>query len=78
VAARSHVVEARCLHQSLALHAWLRRERLPSELRIGVRKSYDELIAHAWIELGGQVVNDGPDRVAEFSPLATPGRARLP
>jgi len=78
VAARSHVVEARCLHQSLALQAWLRRERLPSELRIGVRKNNDELMAHAWIELGGQVVNDMPDRVAEFSPLATPGGARLP
>ena len=71
VAARHHVLEARCLHRSLALHHWLRFEGLPSELRIGVHKAGDELKAHAWIEFAGCVINDRPDAVAVFTPLAT-------
>jgi len=53
----------------LALHQWLREEGLPSELRIGVRKDDGELRAHAWVELGGLVVNDGAGAVAAFTPL---------
>jgi hypothetical protein len=68
-ASRYHVVRARCLHRSLALHRWLRQEGLPCELRIGVRKDGEELQAHAWIELGGHVVNDKPHQVATFAPL---------
>lgn len=70
VASRHHFVRARCLHRSLALHLWLRRDRLPSVLRIGVRKEDGALQAHAWVELHGQVVNDAPAAVATFTPLA--------
>jgi Transglutaminase-like superfamily len=69
-AARHHVVNAHCLHRSLVLHHWLRREGLPSELRIGVRKEGDALKAHAWVELQGEVVNDRRADVARFVPLA--------
>jgi hypothetical protein len=69
-AARHHFVPSRCLHRSLTLHLWLRREGLPSELRIGVRKAGDALQAHAWVELGGRVVNDRAGAVAPFVPLA--------
>lgn len=73
-AARRHVLRARCLHRSLVLHHWLRREGLPSELRIGVLKENEALKAHAWVELDGQVVNDRPGAVAPFTPLARTGR----
>lgn len=73
VASRHHVVRARCLHRSLVLHWWLRREGLPSELRIGVLKERDALKAHAWVDLGGRVVNDTPGAVAPFAPLAPRG-----
>lgn len=69
VAARHHFVRAQCLHLSLALHEWLRREGLPSELVIGVRKDGDALQAHAWVEFGGYVVNDRARAVAPFTPL---------
>lgn len=72
VASRHHIVRARCLQQSLVLHQWLRREGLPSELRIGVRKEGGALRAHAWVELGDQIVNDRLDAVAGFAPLASP------
>jgi hypothetical protein len=70
IAARHHVVRAQCLHRSLVLHRWLRREGLPSELRIGVRKEDGALKAHAWVELGGEVVREGRNAVAAFTPLA--------
>jgi hypothetical protein len=71
MAARHHVVPAHCLHRSLVLHAWLRREGLPSSLRIGVQKANGELRAHAWIELAGQVINDRPAAVAPFGVLSS-------
>jgi hypothetical protein len=66
---RHHVVRSQCLQRSLVLHRWLHRESIPSELRIGVRKDNGELKAHAWVELGGQVVNDRLPAVRAFSPL---------
>jgi hypothetical protein len=77
VAARHHLVNARCLQRSVALHRWLRCESLPSELRIGVRKQGDELKAHAWVELSGCVINDRPEAVAAFTPLANQAYQRL-
>lgn len=68
-AARWRPSAARCLHRSLALHRWLRREGLASELRIGVRREGGRLTGHAWVELAGEVVNDHADRVAAFTRL---------
>lgn len=68
-AARLHLAPARCLHESLTLHRWLRADGLPSEIRIGVRKEDGALQAHAWVELCGQIVNDAPAVVAQFQPL---------
>lgn len=72
-AARFHPVTARCLHRSLALHHWLRSEGFASALQIGVRKDGGELKAHAWVELGGGVVNEPRSAVAAFTPLARSG-----
>jgi hypothetical protein len=72
VAARHYFVRARCLHRSLALQHWLRREGLSSRLRIGVRTEGRVLHAHAWVELGGFTVNDSSAAVAAFTPLARP------
>lgn len=71
VASRHHVIQAHCLHRSLALHQWLRLEHLPSQLRIGVRREGTGISAHAWIELGGEVVNDQAAVVARFAQLST-------
>ncbi len=73
IAARHHVVRARCLHRSLVLHHWLCRDGLPSDLRIGVRKKAGLLQAHAWVELGGRILSDSPLAVATFSRLAPAG-----
>lgn len=75
-ASRHHFVRAQCLHRSLSLHHWLRREGLPSELRIGVRKERGALAAHAWVELGGHIVYDEPAAVAPFTPLGSTPKTR--
>jgi hypothetical protein len=70
-AARYHVIRARCLHQSLALHRWLRWEGEPTQVRIGVRITDGILQAHAWVLLGEEVINDSAAAVAEFRQLST-------
>jgi transglutaminase superfamily protein len=69
IAARHHLVQAHCLHRSLVLHGWLRSEGLPSVLRVGVRTDDGKLSSHAWVELGGVLVNDRREAVALFQPL---------
>lgn len=39
----------------------LRREGVDPELRIGARKESGKFEAHAWVELDGQVLNDGAE-----------------
>jgi hypothetical protein len=71
-AARHTPFSAQCLHRSLALYLWLRRDGIDSLVRVGVRKMDDEFKAHAWVELEGLVVNDDARAVAAFSTLNRP------
>jgi len=41
---------------------------VPAELRIGVR-TQEGFSAHAWVEVGGQPVNDAPDVAERFAPF---------
>jgi len=50
-----------CLERSMTLWWLLRREGVNGELHIGARKEGGRFEAHAWIELGGQVLNDGAE-----------------
>lgn len=60
-----------CLVRALALERLLRRRRLGgTRVRVGVRRREGEFSAHAWLECGGEVVGDAPERVAEFEPLS--------
>ncbi|MGH2492991.1 MAG: lasso peptide biosynthesis B2 protein [Candidatus Limnocylindria bacterium] len=68
-AARHHPARTHCLQRSLVLHWWLRREGVPSELRVGVRKEDDRLQAHAWVELGAYVLNDPSAKISQFAVL---------
>lgn len=68
-AARHHIVQARCLHQSLALHSWLKGDGIPSRLYVGVRKVDGEMQAHAWVTVGDKVLIDEPRLVSTFTPL---------
>lgn len=76
--ARHLVPAADCLPQALAAQAMLRRRGIACTVRIGVaRDVQDELEAHAWVEVAGQVVvGDLPD-LSRLEPL-TRSPARTP
>jgi hypothetical protein len=50
-----------CLERSMTLWCLLRREGVEGELHIGARKEGGQLKAHAWVELCGEVLNDGAE-----------------
>jgi hypothetical protein len=71
-AARHLFLPAMCLPRSIALHQWLRRDGIASELRIGVRKLGSGMAAHAWVEVNGSVVYESTDAASRFTPLQAP------
>ena len=66
-----------CLERSMTLWWMLRREGIEGELHIGARKQCGKFEAHAWVELGGLVLNDDVEvhqHYARFdAPIAATG-----
>jgi hypothetical protein len=50
-----------CLERSMTLWWLLRRNGVDGELHLGARKENGRFEAHAWVELGGQILNDGAE-----------------
>jgi hypothetical protein len=61
-----------CLTRSLVLWWRLRRHGHPAVLRAGVRRAEAGIEAHAWVELGGSVLNDVADVAERFTPFDRP------
>jgi hypothetical protein len=69
--ARLGVFRPNCLVRALALSRLLERENVPGwYLRIGVRERTGRFEAHAWVELGAEVLADSSEHVASFERLA--------
>jgi len=58
-----------CLTQALVAQRLLRQQGYDTELRIGVTKDGEELLAHAWLEREGQVVIGGQSSQGRYVPL---------
>jgi hypothetical protein len=70
LAARHGVFRPNCLVRSLALSRLLEREQVRGwHVRIGVRERTGGLEAHAWVELGAEVLADSAEHVASFARL---------
>ncbi len=67
VAAAARLTGGTCLARSIVLVSLLKRRGIPAELRIGVRKAEGGFEAHAWVEAGGTILNDGPDVAQRFA-----------
>lgn len=71
-----------CLERSMTLWWLLRREGVEGELHIGARKQGARFEAHAWVELSGQVLNDGAEVHQHYTrfdaPIAASGDPRTP
>jgi hypothetical protein len=75
LATRYTPFHATCLHRSLTLWWLLRRQGIPGDLRIGVRRQDGRFEAHAWVEYQSTVLNDTPDvnqRFAAFDEVIAP------
>jgi hypothetical protein len=72
IAARHGVWQPKCLAQSLVLWWFLQRQKMDSDLRIGVQPKGGQLEAHAWVTFRGVVLNDGDDVHLRFAPFAKP------
>jgi Transglutaminase-like superfamily len=62
---------ALCLPRALAAQAMLRRRGIASRLCLGVARDGEELAAHAWVELGHDIIVGGSEaprftRLVEF------------
>lgn len=57
-----------CLTDSLALRRWLARRGHRCDLVVAAR--LEPFAAHCWIEAQGIVLNDAPERIATFVPIA--------
>lgn len=66
---------AGCLPQALATQWLLHRRGDAAVLRVGVARDGDALLAHAWVECGGEVVVGGA-QAAAYQVLARPGRVK--
>ena len=60
-AGRECWVHAKCLERSLTAWWLVRRQHVPAQLRIGVRRDEGDLRAHAWVEVSGVVLNDNAE-----------------
>lgn len=70
-AVRYGPLRPKCLAKSVALHRLLDRSGIPgSRIRIGVRRVADDLVAHAWVTLGGTILGDDPAFVGRFTEIA--------
>jgi hypothetical protein len=58
---------ALCLEQSLSLYLLLRRMGIQADLRFGVQ-AYP-FAAHAWVEHGGEAVNESAELIRHFAAL---------
>ena len=71
VAAVHGLYKASCLRRSLVLCRLLRRRGIDCDLRIGADLSEGELLAHAWVEHAGVVLNDSDDVADRYTALGT-------
>jgi len=70
IAARRGLVRSSCLVRSMTVWWFLRRQKIPCQLHIGVRKQQDRLEAHAWIEHEGRVIDDDADVSRRYAPFS--------
>ena len=72
IAALRGLVRPNCLQHALVLRTLLLRHGFDAAIRFGVRKNDGALEAHAWVELGGRVLDDPPDIGRQYAPFQRP------
>lgn len=69
-AANYGVIRPQCLVRSVALSRLLVNHGIEGALvRVGVRRTAGEFLAHAWVEYAGETLGDADEHVGTFVPL---------
>ena len=69
-AAKYGVFRPACLVRAIALRRLLVTDGIRGAvIRVGVKQSEDGMLAHAWVELDGDVIGDTPEHVGQYAPL---------
>jgi Transglutaminase-like superfamily len=71
-------LRANCLERSLLAYRFLSRAGAEPRLVLGVGRSRDGVVGHAWVTLDGEPIHDSQQAVSEFTPLIAFGAAGLP
>ena len=70
ISAALALVRPTCLARSLTLWALLHEAGITSRLCFGATRGREGLLAHCWLEINRQVINDEPDIAKRFPQLA--------
>lgn len=69
-AAKYGVFRPACLVQAIALQRLLIADGIGGAvIRVGVKHSEEGMLAHAWVELNGDVLGDSPEHVGQYTAL---------
>jgi hypothetical protein len=69
-AARYGLFRPACLVRAIALRRMLEADGIRGAvIRVGVKQSEEGMLAHAWVELDGDVIGDSVANVREYAPL---------
>ena len=76
----SRLRDENCLERSLVTFRFLSELDADPVLFVGVRKTEEGVVGHAWVTVDGEPVHDSPASVVEFTPLVAfgVGAARVP
>jgi hypothetical protein len=69
IGARYYLRPVGCLKRALALRAVLSRRGIAAQVRVGVTRDGETVLAHAWVDHDGHVLNDAPDVGESYIPL---------
>lgn len=69
-AAKYGLFRPACLVRAIALRRMLAADGIRGAIiRVGVKQSEEGMLAHAWVELDGDVIGDSVAHVREYAPL---------
>lgn len=69
IAARFHIRKMNCLRRCLSQQQMLKKRGFNAQMHIGVCFEEQKLLAHAWLTLQGQVINDSETLISRYSEL---------
>lgn len=68
-ASRNHIIQMTCLRRALVLQWILSDRSVSTELKFGVKMADGKLLAHAWLEKDGYLINEPEILIDQFAQM---------